>query len=376
MKILIAPDKFKGSLTAYEVCNIIAKTIAQHLPEAQIMCQEMADGGEGSLEILMRLIPLTEIHTETKDPLFRAITSSYLLHEPSGTAYIEMSRASGLQLLQDHERHCMHTSSIGTGMLIKHAIDHKAKKIFLFIGGSATNDAGIGIAHALGFRFLNEMKQIIEPVGRNLIEIVSIKKPEDGILEKINLELISDVNNPMHGEHGAAFTYAAQKGATAKEILVLDRGLKQIDGLFKTQFNIAISDVPGAGAAGAAGAGGLALLGAKMSSGSQFIINATSLKSQITNVDVILTGEGKLDRQSLQGKVVQGVAALCKKMGKPCIVICGINELNPNELIDTGITHVISLSELAGSASDALSNVDKFLTIASEQAISLFLSSF
>ena len=224
MKILIAPDKFKGSLSATQVCVAIAKGIKINNYKHEIISCPMADGGEGSIDIINNYLSLMPVELIVNDPLFRPVKSTYYISDL--TAYIEMSSASGLTLLKKEEQNCMYTSSYGTGELIKDAINKGLTTINLYIGGSATNDGGIGIASALGFEFYDKFKKLLYPIGKNLVSIDYIDAGKTKFnFKKININVICDVDNPLFGKNGAAFVYASQKGAGSLDINKLDQGL-------------------------------------------------------------------------------------------------------------------------------------------------------
>ena len=330
MKILIAPDKFKGSLTATEVANNIKSGILKQSPHHGIRIQSMADGGDGSIDLLNEVWSL-ETHTVlVNDPLFRPVAANYYTN--NNIAFIEMSKTSGLALLKKSEQNPLKTTSLGTGELILDAYIKGYKQIKLFIGGSATNDAGIGIASALGYSFFDKNGTKLSPIGENLIHIKSIKKSD--LSEKIkalDIQVICDVNNPFFGHQGAAYVYARQKGADDAMIELLDEGLQNVHQIFLKHHLSDVQKIAGAGAAGGIGGGMIALFNAKQIAGIQLFIDLFDLQQQVKEADLIITGEGRLDSQSFDGKVVGGVYQLCKKHQKPMMVICG-QHLNPERL--------------------------------------------
>lgn len=334
MKILISPDKFKGSLQAAEVCRAIAKGIGQLSPGSEIEEVPMADGGEGSLEIIHQQTGGDFVEVEVCDPLFRKIKAVYLLNKD--VAYIEMARASGLQLLSHHERNAKKTTTYGTGELILHAIGSGAKKIFLLVGGSATNDAGIGMAEALDFKFLDHKNGRLQPVGESMIRITQIHK---GLFDFSGIEfsVLCDVDNPLYGPDGAAYVFAGQKGASDAETEELDKGLKNMAEVFKATFNTDVQQIRGAGAAGGIAGGAVAFLGAKILSGIQTLMEICKLEGKIENTDLVITGEGKIDRQTLNGKVISGISKMALKYQKPLVAFCGKLELTDAEVNELGI---------------------------------------
>lgn len=358
MKILLCPDKFKGSLSAQEVCHSLREGIQSTNDINEIFKIPMADGGDGSIEILKSRLKLSEESVRTIDPIGREIAASYYFSEDS--AFIELASASGLTLLNQYERNPLFASTRGTGLMIKDAIQKGFTKIYLFIGGSATNDAGIGIAQVLGFDFLSEHEEQLEPIGYNLEKIRKIVDHQLFDFRQMEFNVLCDVNNPMHGPQGAAHIYAAQKGANEEQIKILDQGLKNFDAILNQQFNVNLATIPGMGAAGAVGASLKGLLGAELHHGFQVISNLLQLEEQIQNADLIITGEGKVDASSFDGKVVGNVLALCQKHNKPCGLVGGIIDE-----IAVNTSHFIfhhSIISLANTQEDAMAKAKKYLS--------------
>lgn len=352
MKVLLAPDKFKGSLTAKEVCAAIEQGLLTIDPSLSIKSIPMADGGEGTCEILTENSGGSIISVEVSDPLFRTIKASYGISGDGTTAFIEMARASGLQLLKKEEQNPLKTSTYGTGELIADAINRNVKKIVLAIGGSATNDAGMGMAAALGVKFSNKNGESIEPIGENLIHIHVIDF-EKSILKKHNIDLIvlCDVTNELHGINGAAFVYAPQKGASEKDVHLLDDGLRNFAATIEQDITF-----PGAGAAGGLGAGAKVFLNASFTSGVEYLLKTLNIEAEIKNADLIITGEGKMDQQTLSGKVVMGIAKLATHYKKPAIALVGKNELSIDEITSIGLKKVIALVDKDTSVAEAINN--------------------
>lgn len=338
-KIVIAPDKFKGSLSALEVCEAIRQGIQKILPEAEIIMHPLADGGEGSLDILGDHLEVETIEAIVQDPLFRPLRSTYV--KSGDKAYVEMARASGLPLLKATERNARLTTTFGTGQLIRNALQRGSREIMLFVGGSATNDGGIGMASALGYRFLDKHGKPVKPIGEELIRISRIHADqlyfEPAAIRSV---VVSDVRNPLYGQEGAAQVFAPQKGAGAEDVQLLDAGLENLAEIVSRDLGIRIDDLPGAGAAGGLGAGGVAFLGARIESGIETMIKTTDLKAHLENADLIITGEGMFDGQSLQGKVVAGVAETAREQQIPCAVIAGNTNLKPADYAHLGIKRV------------------------------------
>ncbi|MGE0587936.1 MAG: glycerate kinase [Cyclobacteriaceae bacterium] len=361
MNILIAPDKFKGSLTAKEVCDAISNGLNSKFPQAEIINLPLADGGEGTAEILTFLSKGRIVPVRVNDPLMRAVESWFGI-SPDGTiAFIEMATASGLQLLAPQERDCTVTTSYGTGELIIHAMEFGAKEIILGIGGSATNDAGVGMARALGIKALDENGNILDGRGRELINISKFDfSGEHPGISETRFTVLTDVSNPLYGQDGAAYVYAGQKGADEDQIKILDDGLRNFSQVASlTGFN---SDFPGAGAAGGLGAGSRFFLDAQIQNGISFISGFTQLEQKIKDADVVITGEGKVDQQTLSGKVVKGVADLCLSYNKKLIVFAGKSELAIDELSKIGVGQLITLSGGGVPESVAIAEANRILS--------------
>lgn len=351
MKIVIAPDKFKGSLTAKEVCDALSLGIQKTNPSIEIISKPLADGGDGSLAVLAHYFEVQTIHCEVQDPLFRPIVASYKM--ANQTAYIEMATASGLVLLTEEERNPLFTTSLGTGALIVDALQKKATEIFLFIGGSATNDGGIGIAHALGYRFYDQHNQLLAPIGQSLPLITYIDNSQLKFdPAAVSIQVICDVNNPFFGPNGAAYVYAPQKGATPESVQYLDLGLRNLSQQLLQQQYPPIGLLKGAGAAGGVGGGAVAFLGAQLVSGIETFLKITAVESDLKDCDIVITGEGKLDSQSIQGKVVSGICQLAERYQIPVIAVCGAMEATALETLP--IQQAYSIIERSASLEEAM----------------------
>jgi len=341
-KIIIAPDKFKGSLDSFDICRVITDSLSKSLYQSGIYSFPLADGGDGFAAVLKHYLETTTIQCTTKDPLERTISSSYEWDERTATAIIELAAASGLALLKKKEQNPLHTSTYGTGLLIANAINKGAKKIILGIGGSATNDAGIGILAALGFVFLNKEEQSLSPVGANLSAIEKIILPAD--IPAIDFEIACDVTNTLYGSNGAAYIYAPQKGASETEVQLLNEGLQNFAIRILQQTGKDIAHIPGTGAAGGVAAGLMAFFNTALVSGAEKIISISQLENYVSDADLIITAEGKIDAQTGSGKVIGQVAAIGKKYGVPVIAICGSNELPENLYKQIGLDAVYQIA--------------------------------
>ena len=363
MKILIAPDKFKHSLTAQEVCAIISKTLLEQSPNLEIESLPMADGGEGSAEILALQQKADALEIEVHDPLMRKIKAQYFIKDK--TAFIEMAVASGLQLLTAEEQNVLKTTSFGTGELIKDTISRGCQDIILCIGGSATSDGGVGMANALGYQFLDEKGDAFLPTAQSLDKIASIKKPENNILKGINFSVLTDVNNPLTGKNGATYQYALQKGASEKDLPMLDKGMKHLQSIITAQYDFNIDQFPGAGASGGMGGGSTFFLQADLHSGIGYIADALGLDEKVKKADLVISGEGKLDEQSFKGKVVSGVLKSCQQNRKPLLLIVGVSTIDSK--LPEEIKTVISLTDLADKQDNAIKEAKLWLTKAAQK---------
>jgi glycerate 2-kinase len=361
VKILIAPDKFKGSLTALQVCEAVQQALLKLNPELTIQSIPLADGGEGTAELLTNHTKGKWVICEVHDPLFRKINAGYGISGDGSVAFIEMASASGLQLLKSEDRNPLKTSTFGTGELIADAINRGVKKIMLAIGGSATNDAGIGMAAALGFAFCDKHGDELQPIGESLEHIFSIdatnRLPK---LQHIEFTVLCDVDNPLYGSNGAVFVFARQKGANEQDVIALDKGLQHFARIVRTQLNIS-TEFAGAGAAGGMGAGAKVFLNATQQRGIDYIIEALQVKPAIQNADLVITGEGKMDLQTLSGKVVAGVTSIATGLNKPVLAIVGRNELSEVQFKQAGINEVISLVDENTSDETAMKQTEHLI---------------
>jgi glycerate kinase len=374
MKILVATDKFKGSLTAVEACNAVKEGVINVLPSAEVDMLPLADGGDGTLETIESKLHFNRVYLEVTGPLFKKVEAWYGLQ--SDTAYIEMAAASGLLLLKEEEQHAASTTTLGTGEMIVDALERGARKIYLFVGGSATNDCGLGVAQALGYRFLDENNNELQPVGASLKKIVSISgKAHDGIANT-EFVLVTDVENPLYGPNGAANVFARQKGANPEEIEMLDRGLEHFSKLIKQEWKFDVANIPGAGAAGGLGAGAMIFLKAKPQKGITTIMEILHFDELLQKADMIISGEGKFDKQTLEGKVVKGAMERAREFHKPFGVVCGITELTSDEIKGLPIIAVEAIKNEGTMFEDAMQNAYSLLITRTERLVGKMLKSW
>lgn len=366
MKILICPDKFKGSLTALQVCRAIETGLKKGRKQVETVLHPMADGGDGSLDILSEHLDLKARHITVNDPLGRPVQAQYFT--AGDVAFIELATASGLVLLKNEERNPLLTSTFGTGQMMVDALSNGCRKIYLFLGGSATNDAGMGIAAALGCCFFDENNRLLEPIGGNLPLVKSIAPSQFFDFKKVEITLLCDVTNPLFGKNGAARVYARQKGADEEQVARLDAGARHLSHILHRKTGVDAGNLPGSGAAGGIAACLATLFGAKIENGFDAISKLTGLEKNIEEADWVISGEGRLDDQSLQGKVVGGVAALCRKHNTPLTAFVGKNDLTGQELQDLGASAVWSISDVAQDMEDAMRNGAEYLELMAKQA--------
>ena len=339
MRILIAPDKFKGTLSSFEVCDAIEEGLMNYDAALEIKKLPLADGGDGSLEILEKNIELETITIEVKDPLFRSIEASYKLI--GNTAYIEMARASGLELVSDEHRNTAEATSFGTGQLILDACRRGVNHIYLFIGGSATTDGGLGTLAALGIKPIGSNGIELSPIGSSMIHLTEFV--DQRLVHDIQFTVVCDVNNFLYGPEGAAYIYAPQKGANAEAVEMLDDGLKNLAKVIQESMGISVDNFEGSGAAGGIAAGIKGFFKVQVRSGIDAFSDIVGLEDVVKWADLVITGEGKFDLQTLQGKVVKGVYELCEVHQTRLAVIAGILDLPPEELERYNIWKVSSL---------------------------------
>lgn len=364
MKIIIAPDKFKGSLSGTAFCNIVEEGLKKHLHQVVIKKLPLADGGDGTVDALAFYMGGKQVEIEVHDPLLRKIKASYLLSADKHMAFIEMAHASGIRLLTTEEANPMLTSSFGTGELIRHALENGVKHIILGIGGSATSDAGIGMAKALGFTFYDINNKELEGRGKDLIAIHRIET--SGAMQRLNqvsFDIACDVDNPLYGKNGAAHIYGPQKGASAQMVEQLDKGLQNFNRIFKEKVDL--QRIPGAGAAGGMGAGAIVFLDAKLKSGIQLMKETADFDNQIKGFDWIITGEGKIDKQTFSGKVIKGI--MDSRKNQKLAVFCGASDLTHHERIENKIDYLDEMRSYAKNHDDSMRHSATYLLEATEK---------
>ncbi|MBY0029056.1 glycerate kinase [Priestia aryabhattai] len=360
MKIVIAPDSFKESLTALHVCEAVEKGIKTHFPNAEISKVPMADGGEGTVQSLVDATNGEVIQARVTGPLGKEVEAFYGILGDGKTAVIEMAAASGLHHVPVDKRNPLITTTRGTGELILKALDHKVKHIIIGIGGSATNDGGTGMAKALGAKLLDAKGAEIKEGGGSLDQLASIDLTNlDSRLAEVKVEVACDVDNPLTGETGASAVFGPQKGATPDMVKQLDRNLAHYAAIVGKEMGIHIQSVPGAGAAGGLGGGLLAFLSAELKPGVDIVIEATQLESYIKDADLVITGEGRIDGQTIYGKTPIGVAKTAKKHSVPVVAIAGSIGVGSEAVYEHGISALFSVVPGAVTLPEALEKADE-----------------
>ena len=375
MKIVIAPNALKGCMTAAQATEALARGVARISPDLEIVRIPVADGGDGLAEVLVDALHGVEQTAVVTGPLGDPVAAAFCHVPVRRLAAIEMATASGLALLPKERRNPLRTTTLGTGELIRGALDLGIAHLIVGIGGSATHDGGIGMATGLGARFLDESDQPVEPVGGALGAIRRIDLSQlDRRLTRLRVEVICDVDNPLLGERGAAQVYGPQKGATPDQVRMLDAGLANLATVIERDLDLNVRDLPGAGAAGGLGAGLKAFLNAELRRGVDLVLDLVGLDEQLRDADLVLTAEGQIDFQTAFGKAPAGVAERARAHGVPCIAIAGSVGSDLDALYDRGIHAIFSLCPGPVSLEQAMANGGPYLAAAAEQAVRAFLA--
>lgn len=374
MKIVIAPQGFKGNLSALQVARAIDTGIKRVVPSAITIMKPMADGGEGTVQALVDATGGEIMATEVSDPLGRCVIAHWGLLSDKVTGVIEMAAASGLPLVPHEKRNPLLTTTYGTGELILAALESGCRKLIIGIGGSATNDGGAGMAQALGVRLLDSKGTTLPFGGAALAKLEHIDITTlDPRLADCDVLLACDVNNPLCGAQGASAVYGPQKGATAEMVAQLDAALAHYADVIQRDLGIDVRDVPGAGAAGGLGMGLIVFLNAKLIPGIDVVIQATGLVEHLKDADLVFTGEGRIDSQTAFGKVPTGVAEKAKEFGLPVIAIAGDIADDYRVVYQHGIDAVLSTAPGPISLSQSMAEAERLIADAAERATRLFL---
>jgi len=361
MNIVIAPDSFKGSLSAFEVARHIALGFKKACPQCQIIELPVADGGEGSTDVLLSALGGRKVVTKVNDPLGRPIDAYYGLTHNDSTAIVEVAQASGLTRLQPEEQNPLHTSSYGTGQLIQHALDQDVEDVWVCLGGSATVDGGLGMASALGLKAFDVRQRLVAPTGQGLIDLKNIDVSNlDPRLKKVRFKSLYDVDNVLTGPRGAQL-FMKQKGATPEIMIQLDNALQQWGELLETQFDRKIIHMSSAGAAGGLGAGTMAFLEAEPVSGIDFVLEQVHFFQHLETAQFVISGEGRVDDQTIHGKVIAGVAKHTQPKNLPLFVLCGAKTGSLDDLYQIGVTAVHSILPRPATEGEAFHHAAEWL---------------
>lgn len=344
-KCVVVSDSFKGTVSSREICAIAQQVIPRHFPACEVVCIPVADGGEGTVDCFVQAMGAQRVGVTVTNALGEKSAAAYA--RLGELAIIEMAAAAGLP--QVGALRCPGTATTyGVGELIAHAVDSGCRKILLGLGGSATNDGGCGCAAALGVRFYDADGQSFVPVGDTLGRIARIDTAEaDELLRSVEITVMCDVTNPLYGPTGAAYVFAPQKGADAEKVKSLDAGLRHFGDVIRSQYGLDVGAMPGAGAAGGMGAGCVALLGGTIQSGIDAVLDVTGFDRQLEGADLVITGEGRIDSQSADGKVVSGVARRTRAKGVPLIAIAGGIADSAGAVYDIGVSAMFSTDRAA-----------------------------
>ena len=373
MSIVLAPDSFKGSLSAAQVAQAMARGVQRVLPKTNLTLLPLSDGGEGLVDSLAAASGGKILDYQVTGPLGEKVTAQMGLMGNGQTAVIEMAQASGLILVPEDKRNPLQTTTFGTGELIKKALDLGCNHLIIGIGGSATNDGGMGMAQALGFRFLDEEGQSLGFGGGELARLARIDaSSKDPRLEGTTIEVACDVTNPLTGPSGAAHIYGPQKGATPEMVELLDAGLANLDRVLQRDLGKSVGQVPGAGAAGGLGAGLMALLGGRLVSGIELVLDVLEFDDKAKGAQLIITGEGKFDAQSAFGKVPMGVAQRARSLGVPVVVVAGSVLPSADVLHGEGVTAYFSILNQPMTLKEAMERGAELVENQAAQVMRLF----
>lgn len=374
MKIIAAPDSFKGSLTAMEAAQAMAEALQELSSRIDVLMLPAADGGEGTMAAMVNATGGELVVHRVEDPLGRNVSACYGVLGDGKTCVIEIAEASGLMLLNDAERNPLVASSYGTGELIQHALDAGYRSFIIGLGGSATNDGGAGMLEALGMKFLDRTGQTLARGGGALSELVQIDSTGfDLRIAESTFRIACDVGNPLIGEQGASAVFGPQKGASPETVRQLDRNLQNFADVVEQVTGVALHQKKGAGAAGGAGGAMQAFFAGDMQRGVDVVLEAIAFKTKLASVDLILTGEGKTDHQTLSGKTPLGIAEACKKAGKPVILISGMVETASRSSLEPYFTEIHSIVDEDVSAELAIADAFHQLKIKTQKVVKVYL---
>jgi glycerate 2-kinase len=375
MRVVIAPDKFKGSLTALEAAEAMTRGLSRVDPSAEIDRVPMADGGEGTVAALVAATGGSYRTVTVTGPLGEPVVASFGLLGDGRTAVLEMASASGLWLVPPALRDPLRATTRGTGQLLVAALEAGARRVIVGIGGSATNDGGAGLGQALGFRLLDTHGRELEPGGGELDRLARIERTDQAaVLGSATIAVACDVTNPLCGPRGASAVYGPQKGATPEMVERLDRNLGHFADIVARDLDVAVRDIPGSGAAGGLGGGLVAFAGGRLEGGVNLVIEAVNLRERLHAADLCLTGEGALDGQSAFGKTAVGVARLAHSLGCPTLAIAGSIGPGAEAVLEYGVDAYFSICPGPVHIDEAIEKASELLENATAQAVRAFLA--
>lgn len=373
MRVVIAPDSFKECLRASEVAEALCAGWLEGMPDAEVIAFPMADGGEGTVDAVVRATGGTLVTRTVSGPLGTPVEAAYGIIQDGKVAVLEMAAASGLSLVPPEKRDPCRASTRGTGELIAHALEQGVDDIIMGVGGSATNDGGAGMAQALGYRLLDKRGKALGGGGARLVQLDRIdaagRHPR---LNGVNFYVACDVDNPLCGPQGASAVYGPQKGATSEDILILDHALSHFADVVARDMKVSLSDMPGAGAAGGLAGGLMAFAGAKLENGLDLIATLCGLHQALAEADLVITGEGSLDRQSVHGKAPSGIARLARAFNVPAIALGGRVTHEAEALCDHGVTALFSICPGPASMKEARAGAAENLRLTARQLARLW----
>lgn len=375
MNILLCPDSFKDALSAQEAAAAMARGVQSAVPDAHVQTCPLADGGEGSLDALIAATGAERRQLEVQDALGRKRQAAWGWLGEQRTAFIELAEASGLQHLSASERTALHTSTFGVGELLCAALDQGAEKALLLLGGSATNDGGAGMLQALGARLLDQNGKPLPPGGAALSQLASLNVDElDPRLSGLTLEAAVDVDNPLLGERGASAVFGPQKGASPQEVEQLDQALSHFADISAQVLGQDHRELPGAGAAGGMGFAARAFFNATLKPGIEMIMQQADMSARLARADLVITGEGRLDGQSLAGKTPIGVSRAAQRLNKPVIVLAGSLGDGWQACLDEGVTAAFALADGPMTLEEALPRTAEHLEARCESLVRLWMA--
>ncbi|WP_282935306.1 glycerate kinase [Paenibacillus sp. RC67] len=374
MKIVLAPDSYKGSLTAKDACDAMEQGIRRAIPDAEIVKVPMADGGEGTVRSLVDATDGSLHKVTVQGPLGSPVSAVYGILGDGITAVIEVAEASGLYLIDKENRNPLLTTTYGMGELIRHALDQGCRSFIIGLGGSATNDGGAGMAQALGVKLLNKAGKPIGLGGEALSEIDSIDDAQmDSRIRDSRFIVACDVDNPLCGPNGASAVFGPQKGATPEMVNRLDSCLNQFAEVIRRDIGTDIINLPGAGAAGGMGGGTVAFLNAELKPGVDIVIEAAQLEMHLKGTDLVISGEGQCDFQTERGKTPYGVAKAGQRNGVPCVLIAGSIGKGIECLYDSGVISVFSMVDKPMPLEQAMQDAAQLAADTAERVVRLFI---